>query len=40
MRSGGDGMIVSMKDGDRLFGISIMTCCAVTDWIELSTAIC
>ena len=23
-------MIVSMKDGARLFGISIMTCCAVT----------
>ena len=23
-------MIVSMKDGSRLFGISIMTCCAVT----------
>lgn len=30
MKSGGDGMIVSIKDGAKLFGISIMTCCAVT----------
>ena len=30
MRLDGDGMIVSIKDSVKLFGISIMTCCAVT----------
>ena len=30
MRSVGDIMVVGLKDGFKMFGISIMTCCAVT----------